>query len=91
MTPSAYLIPSTDVPVTIGRLVCSIAPERALVEAWRVDEPPDVRDNDIVNVRRIASNFRCGSLMVLRISPSCFLVLSTPFKKKKDFIIVSLS
>lgn len=64
ITPSAYRIPRTEVPVTMGRRVRSVAAERALVEdGWRADVPPEVRERDMVRrVRRRRKG--CGGVMV---------------------------
>jgi len=66
ITPSAYWIPRTEVPVTMGRRVRSVAAERALVEAgWREDEPPEVRESDIVmRSRRREERMGCEDEMV---------------------------
>lgn len=50
ITPSAYLIPRTDVPVTIGRRVRSmvLAEMEEEVEEFARAEPPAERDSDMV-------------------------------------------
>jgi hypothetical protein len=47
MTPPEYLIPRTEVPVTMGRRVLSV---EAAVEA-RTDAPPDERESDMMRVK----------------------------------------
>lgn len=50
MTPSAYLMPSTEVPVTIGRRVRSMVLEiEEEVDGARA-APPEERDRDIITI-----------------------------------------
>ena len=59
MTPSRYFMPSTDVPVVMGRLVicAAAAPGGAwmAVEGPREDEPPDWRERDMIMTRMIST------------------------------------
>lgn len=52
MTPLAYLIPRTDVPVTMGRRVRSVALEREeAVEDGARALPPEERERDMMCIR----------------------------------------
>jgi hypothetical protein len=50
MTPPRYLIPRTDVPVVMGRVVCWLPATACIVDAGgraREEAPPDWRDRDM--------------------------------------------
>lgn len=65
MTPSVYLIPKTDVPVTIGRRVRSMVLEMEPdVDEGARAAPPEERDSDMI-IRRV----------VLRIGTKVELIL----------------
>lgn len=93
MTPSLYLMPRTEVPVTIGRRVRSLvdAVTDEVDDAARVEDPPAERDRDIARIvrKRRKRGLSLEMVMLLILSLSLMLMLTIESESESESVYLS--
>ena len=96
MTPSLYLMPRTEVPVTIGRRVRSLvdAVTDEVDDAARVEDPPAERDRDIARIvrkrRKRGLSLEMVMLLILSLSLSLSLMLMLTIESESESVSQSI-